>query len=159
MSELKIFGCTTDELDEAVNEAALFGGAQMFAMSILSDAQELIAMGGESRLETARQYINRAKYVIRTHLASSDAAVDKITIETTDAMGNKAYFRKTERGWCYASASGTPYSFSSWTHDRETRTGIPLRERLERAKTAEEALQAVKDCYHSGPLKASARII
>jgi len=34
----------------------------MLAMSILSDAQECIARGKD---ETARQYINKAKYVLR----------------------------------------------------------------------------------------------
>jgi len=38
------------------------GGLSMLAMSILSDAQECIAIGDG---ETARQYINRAKFVIK----------------------------------------------------------------------------------------------
>jgi len=39
----------------------LMGGHFMLAMSILSDAQECIACGMHDR---ARQYINRAKYVM-----------------------------------------------------------------------------------------------
>lgn len=40
-------------------------GAVMLAMSILSDAQELLA---RNRQEECRQYINRAKYVLGNHV-------------------------------------------------------------------------------------------
>jgi hypothetical protein len=45
------------------------GGLPMLAMSMLSDAQECIAVGQD---DTARQYINRAKYVIKQGV-SNDA--------------------------------------------------------------------------------------
>jgi len=58
-----MYGCTKDDLDELIAEAdePFMGGRRMLAMSILSDAQERIAIGHG---DIARQYINRAKYVI-----------------------------------------------------------------------------------------------
>ena len=58
-----MFGMPKDWLDELIADwqEPLMGGLTMLAMSILSDAQECIAIG---RHDTARQYINRAKYVI-----------------------------------------------------------------------------------------------
>ncbi len=64
-----MYGCTQDDMvammNEPMNYAAwclFIGEHYMLAMSILSDAQECIARGKD---ETARQYINRAKYVMR----------------------------------------------------------------------------------------------
>ena len=59
-----MYGMPKEWLDELVEDwqEPLMGGLTMLAMSILSDAQECIAVG---RHETARQYINRAKYVIK----------------------------------------------------------------------------------------------
>ena len=59
-----MYGMPKEWLDELVNDwqEPMMGGLTMLAMSILSDAQECIAIG---RHETARQYINRAKYVIK----------------------------------------------------------------------------------------------
>lgn len=58
-----MYGCTQDDMAAMMNEPMNFiGGLPMLAMSILSDAQECIAVG---RHDTARQYINRAKYVIK----------------------------------------------------------------------------------------------
>ena len=58
-----MYGMPKEWLDELVDDwqEPLMGGLPMLAMSILSDAQECIAIG---RYDTARQYINRAKYVI-----------------------------------------------------------------------------------------------
>jgi len=63
-NELTMFGCTKDELNEYIEDARdpMMGGLPMLAMSILSDAQECIAIGND---ELARQFINRAKYVIK----------------------------------------------------------------------------------------------
>lgn len=62
---MMMYGCFTTELDEIIADEMqpLMGGHYMLAMSILSDAQECIAIGQEER---ARQYINRAKYVMRS---------------------------------------------------------------------------------------------
>lgn len=59
-----MFGCHKSDLDEMIADELmpLMGGHYMLAMSILSDAQECIACGMDDR---ARQYINRAKYVMR----------------------------------------------------------------------------------------------
>jgi len=58
-----MYGCDTEELDTLISDAQqpYMGGINMLAMSILSDAQECIAIGSFDR---ARQFINRAKYVI-----------------------------------------------------------------------------------------------
>lgn len=59
-----MYGCPQFWIDELIEDWSepLMGGLQMLAMSMLSDAQERIALGDGN---TARQYINRAKYVIR----------------------------------------------------------------------------------------------
>ena len=59
-----MYGMPKEWLDELIADwqEPMMGGLQMLAMSMLSDAQERIALGDG---ETARQYINRAKYVIR----------------------------------------------------------------------------------------------
>jgi len=61
--EIVMYGCTRADLDDMIEEdlMPMMGGHYMLAMSILSDAQECIAMGLHDR---ARQYINRAKYVM-----------------------------------------------------------------------------------------------
>jgi hypothetical protein len=59
-----MYGMPKEWLDELVTDwqEPLMGGLPMLASSILSDAQECIACG---RDDTARQYINRAKYIIK----------------------------------------------------------------------------------------------
>ena len=59
-----MYGMPKEWLDELIADwqEPMMGGLQMLAMSMLSDAQERIALGDG---ETARQYINRAKYVIK----------------------------------------------------------------------------------------------
>jgi len=60
---MAMYGCTQDDMLCMMNDPINFiGGHYMLAMSILSDAQECIARGKD---ETARQYINKAKYVLR----------------------------------------------------------------------------------------------
>jgi hypothetical protein len=57
-----MYGCTQDDMVCMMNDPMNFvGGHYMFVMSILSDAQECIERGMNN---TARQYINRAKYVV-----------------------------------------------------------------------------------------------
>ena len=58
-----MFGMPKEWLDEVITDwqEPLMGGLTMLARSVLSDAQECIAVG---RQETARQFINRAKYII-----------------------------------------------------------------------------------------------
>jgi hypothetical protein len=71
--QVRMFGCTEQQMREAVEESLTFrfSGAGMMAMSILSDAQEMISTEyGEvdsMRAEDARQAINRAKWIISTY--------------------------------------------------------------------------------------------
>lgn len=57
-NELLIFGCTTEDL---LDSKPSYISLQMYATCILSDAQEELAIG---HTETARQFINRAKYIL-----------------------------------------------------------------------------------------------
>jgi hypothetical protein len=68
-NEQEMYGCSKAELDEMIADSImpLMGEHYMLAMSILSDSQECIAIGMHNR---ARQYINRAKYVL-THWKDS----------------------------------------------------------------------------------------
>lgn len=63
-NQITMFGIPQEWLDELMDDwrDPMMGGLTMLAMSILSDAQECIAIGND---EMARQYINRAKYVIK----------------------------------------------------------------------------------------------
>jgi hypothetical protein len=54
----RIFGCTAEELESIVDAQH---PRLSIALSVLSDAQELIRLG---QAEDARQAINRAKYMI-----------------------------------------------------------------------------------------------
>ena len=63
--EKQAYGCTAAQLDSMVKEQALPGMELMFAAGILSDAQEVISGEfGEPDVETARQFINRAKHIM-----------------------------------------------------------------------------------------------
>ena len=58
-----MYGCTHAELVSMMNDPLNFvGGHYMLAMSILSDAQHVMEHGDNN---TARQFINRAKFVLR----------------------------------------------------------------------------------------------
>jgi len=61
---MDMFGMPKEWLDELITDwqEPLMGGLTMLVMSVLSDAQERIALGHD---DTARQYINRAKYIIK----------------------------------------------------------------------------------------------
>tara|TARA_R110000823_G_scaffold311497_2_gene437201 strand:+ start:132 stop:341 length:210 start_codon:yes stop_codon:yes gene_type:complete len=64
MDNNDMFGVPEEWLDEVIADwqEPLTGGLTMLAMSVLSDAQERIALGHH---DVARQYINRAKYIIK----------------------------------------------------------------------------------------------
>jgi len=65
--QVSAFGCTTAQMREAVEESLTFrfSGPVMYAMSMMSDAQEEIARGLD---EDARQTLNRAKWIVSTYL-------------------------------------------------------------------------------------------
>jgi len=58
-NQVSMFGCSYAELDGMI--ADYIGPLEMLSMSILSDAQEELSMGHSN---IARQYMNRAKYVM-----------------------------------------------------------------------------------------------
>jgi len=57
--DLKMYGCYAKDIDAELEEC--MSSKEMYAMSILSDAQHVLAHGDA---ETARQWMNKAKYVI-----------------------------------------------------------------------------------------------
>jgi hypothetical protein len=59
-----MFGCSTADLDQMTEDYKYIDEFNMLAMSILSDSQEEMERGN---FETARQYINKAKYVMGKH--------------------------------------------------------------------------------------------
>ena len=59
VSDVEIFGCDGEAFLETV--AKSISGPPMAAMSVLSDAQELLALGEP---EAARKEINKAKLII-----------------------------------------------------------------------------------------------
>ncbi len=65
---MAMYGCTQDDMLCMLNDPINFiGGHETLAISILSDAQEVMSYDPEK----ARQLINKAKYVIR-HLRDID---------------------------------------------------------------------------------------
>ncbi len=64
--QIKMYGCTLDELQAGVESpiADMLGGQWMTVASMMSDAQELMAMGQN---ESARQILNRGKWVISNY--------------------------------------------------------------------------------------------
>ena len=62
---LSMYGVTKEDMEAMMDDPMnKIGGYYMLTMSILSDAQECIAY----KPDTARQYINKAKYVIRREM-------------------------------------------------------------------------------------------
>ena len=61
--EMNMYGMTTEQIKEQYMESitAKFTGLEMVAMGVLSDAQELMAMG---QTEAARKQINIAKFIL-----------------------------------------------------------------------------------------------
>jgi len=73
--EVGMFGCTQAQMREAVEQSLTyrFSGAAMYVMSLLSDAQEMVAYGPYDSdtlaniLEDQRQLMNRAKWILSTY--------------------------------------------------------------------------------------------
>ena len=76
INEVRMYGCTQDQMREAVEESLTyrFSGAAMYVASMLSDAQEMVAYGpydGDTLvniLEDQRQLMNRAKWILSTYV-------------------------------------------------------------------------------------------
>ena len=64
--QVRMFGCTEAQMREAVEESLTFrfSGPAMYAMSLMSDAQEEIL---REMNEDARQTLNRAKWILSTY--------------------------------------------------------------------------------------------
>jgi predicted urease superfamily metal-dependent hydrolase len=60
--DLQAYGCSAGAIDKALED---YRDPLMLAASMLSDAQEVISGEfGQPDTETARQFINRAKYIM-----------------------------------------------------------------------------------------------
>jgi hypothetical protein len=74
--EVRMYGCTEDQMREAVEQSLTyrFSGAAMYAMSMMSDAQEMVSYGPYDSdtlaniLEDQRQLLNRAKWILSTYV-------------------------------------------------------------------------------------------
>jgi hypothetical protein len=64
--QVRMYGCTEQQMREAVEESFTFrfAGPAMMAMSLMSDAQEEIVRELD---EDARQTLNRAKWILSTY--------------------------------------------------------------------------------------------
>lgn len=72
--EVRCYGCTLEQMREAVEESLTFrfSGPAMYAMSLMSDCQEMLASdnGGQYSMmiaEDVRQALNRAKWILSTY--------------------------------------------------------------------------------------------
>lgn len=71
--EVRMYGCTEEQMREAVEESITFrfSGPAMMAASIMSDCQEMLAFSRDEMVkEDARQALNRAKWILFTYCMS-----------------------------------------------------------------------------------------
>lgn len=73
--EVRMYGCTVSQMRAAVEESLTFrfSGPVMYAMSLMSDCQEMLASdnGGSYDMmivEDVRQMLNRAKWILATYV-------------------------------------------------------------------------------------------
>ena len=64
--QMKMYGCLQADIDTDLAENAFSADALMLCMSILSDCQHVMANGTPSGIETARQWMNKTKYILST---------------------------------------------------------------------------------------------
>ena len=72
--ELAMYGCTAFDLRESIEDSVYFklpNGVTLWAMSVMSDAQEEMARG---MYERARQSINFAKYALNEYVIQKTIA-------------------------------------------------------------------------------------
>ena len=80
--EVNMYGCTEAEMREAVEESLTFrfSGPAMYAMSLMSDCQEMVGYGPYDSdtlaniLEDQRQCLNRAKWILSTYCMNKETA-------------------------------------------------------------------------------------
>ena len=74
--EVRMYGCTETQMREAVEESLTFrfSGPAMYAMSMMSDCQELLHWSGEDSMarEDVRQMLNRAKWILSTYCMNEE---------------------------------------------------------------------------------------
>ena len=77
--EVRMYGCTVEQMREAVEESLTFrfAGPAMYAMSMMSDCQEMLASdnGGSYDfmiVEDVRQMLNRAKWILSTYCMNKE---------------------------------------------------------------------------------------
>lgn len=65
--EVRTYGCTEEQLCQSVNHGIkIWGNPVTYAMSMISDAQELMVFKGDDPVirEDVRQTLNRAKWIL-----------------------------------------------------------------------------------------------
>lgn len=79
--EIRMYGVTVDEMREAVEESLTFrfSGPAMYAASLMSDCQEMLAHDNGSQfdimiVEDVRQTLNRAKWILFNYVNERDVA-------------------------------------------------------------------------------------
>ena len=75
--ETKCYGMSTEDIREQYMESftAKFSGLEMVVMSILSDQQEMLAMGaGPLAVEHGRKQLNGAKFILSEIMQDQVAA-------------------------------------------------------------------------------------
>ena len=75
--EEKCYGMSTEDIREQYMNSitARFSGLEMVVMSILSDCQEMMAMGtGPRSVEYVRKQMNVAKYILSEMMEAKQAA-------------------------------------------------------------------------------------
>lgn len=78
--EIRMYGCTVAQMREAVEQSLTyrFSGPAMYAMSLMSDCQEMVSYGpydGDTLtniLEDQRQTLNRAKWILATFVMNQE---------------------------------------------------------------------------------------
>jgi hypothetical protein len=73
--EVRCYGCTVEQMREAVEQSLTyrFSGPAMYAMSLMSDCQEMLASDNSGKYdlmvaEDVRQMLNRAKWILSTYV-------------------------------------------------------------------------------------------
>lgn len=73
--EVRMYGCTVDQMREAVEQSLTFrfSGPAMMAASLMSDCQEMLASDNAGQfdlmiVEDVRQALNRAKWILFTYV-------------------------------------------------------------------------------------------
>ena len=74
--EIRMYGCTEAQMREAVEQSLTyrFSGPAMYAMSLMSDAQEMMAYNqpDANTIEDQRQLLNRAKWILSTYIMKGE---------------------------------------------------------------------------------------